>query len=121
MTGVTDHDRNIDVERLWTTEAAATRGAPPEALIELAEQRAGDGQIRDLTNRDFGMEALEELADTRNYLLWWVEQIIAKGGNIPAGAQLVRIISDVLAEVVVAFDAVSEVRDAQALRELGAR
>lgn len=73
-----DEPRDLAHERLLTLEAsqysrigASERAAISEALSSFAEQRAGAGPWRDFhsNRRDFDLEALEEVADLRMYLL----------------------------------------------------
>lgn len=72
----TDEPRDLAHERLLTLEAsqysrigASERAAISEALSSYAEQRAGDGPWRDFRGRSFDVDALEEIADLRMYLL----------------------------------------------------
>lgn len=73
----TSRPRNVELEREFTREAA--RGVcDPSALIQYAEARAGQrreyGQTTlVLGGRDLLQEARAELADGRNYLVWWLE------------------------------------------------
>lgn len=72
--------RSLDVEREITREAG--RGyIDPTAIITHAETRASRLHAEHVTNpmlvaadRDWLQEAKEELADTRNYLAWWIEE-----------------------------------------------
>lgn len=73
-----DEPRDLTHERLLTLEASqysrigsAERAAISEALSAYAEQRAGDGPWRDFHSgrRSFDVEALEEVADLRMYVL----------------------------------------------------
>jgi len=69
--------RDLRRERFLTLEAsqfvtgigAADRQRVSDALSEFAEQRAGDGPWRDFQARDFSIDAAEEIADLRMYLL----------------------------------------------------
>jgi hypothetical protein len=75
MTRIDQH-RDPALEERWTDLAAARAGADcPERLTACAATRADRGPVRDFTTRDFGLEALEELADARNYLVWWLQQL----------------------------------------------
>jgi hypothetical protein len=65
--------RDVAFERRETVLAAGR--APSAALIAFAEERAGTSDVRDVHRRDFGREVLEELADCRNYLVWWMGQL----------------------------------------------
>jgi hypothetical protein len=68
--------RDLGFERA-IVEGAATGRATPVAVADLnafAEQRAGTGPVRDHERRDMRRETLEELADARNYLVWWRTQ-----------------------------------------------
>lgn len=97
--------RNLDHERDWTHKIGRLQGVPVDELIALSEQRAGTGDVRDLETRDFGREALEELADTRNYLLWWMEQIAqSSSGSFSERADLITTISRALGNTASAFD-----------------
>lgn len=69
-------ERNRLFEREATREIASTLGASIDDLNMLAERRAdqyGD-EFPDPT-RNLELDALEELADCRNYLLWRIESI----------------------------------------------
>lgn len=92
--------RNVDRERADTIAAAAPMfRASAMSISAYAEQRAGTQPIRDHQTRDFATEALEELADARNYLVWWRQQPAAQ----PAALAL---IDTALAAVVDAYDAI---------------
>jgi hypothetical protein len=73
--------RDISFERRWTALAASTVHADGARLSDFAEARAGTEPVRDQATRNFAREVLEELADARNYLVWWIEQIVAGGGR----------------------------------------
>lgn len=71
-------DRDLGIERDWADHACRRLPAADLArLNDFAEQRAGHAIVRDLKARDFATEVLEELADARNYLAWWDQQIAA--------------------------------------------
>lgn len=57
--------RDLDRERELTAHL-------PPSLNIFAEQRAGTADVRDHATRDFALEVREELADARNYLVWWM-------------------------------------------------
>lgn len=58
----------------WEREmtAAALAGyMDPEPLVAYAEARILPGPLKDFGGRDWVREALDELSDCRNYLVWW--------------------------------------------------
>lgn len=67
--------RDVDQERRWTADAAtfAQYVADPDraaaALSAFRERRMGDGPWRDVSQRSWRTEALEEVADLSAYLL----------------------------------------------------
>lgn len=61
--------RDVELERALTLQASKAAGVKCVVLSHFAEQRAGAGDVRD-PDRDLALEALEELADARNYLVW---------------------------------------------------
>jgi hypothetical protein len=66
--------RDIGLEADFTEFSGNVCGAAPgvaDQLSAFAQQRAGDGPIRDPARRDMAREACEEIADGRNYLVWW--------------------------------------------------
>jgi hypothetical protein len=67
---MTDLDRDLVVERALTSAAGNDQPVAALELSEFAEDRAGTGPVVDVEQRDFALEALEELADARNYLVW---------------------------------------------------
>jgi hypothetical protein len=69
-------ERNLAAERHRVLRAVPSDlQIAARALDRFAAQRAGDRPIRDADGRDFATEVLEELADARNYLVWWAEQL----------------------------------------------
>lgn len=96
--------RNLALERQWTAEAARVGGTTSEALSTMAERRAGPGSVSDIDMRNFGHEVLEEIADARNYLVWWLEQVARGSRRHPhLTGELTIAISRTLAAVTVAF------------------
>lgn len=72
--------RNRDFERRATREIAGALGVDIEALIAFAERRAdhfeGDyGHDFPDLSRNLEQEALDELADARNYVVWRLDAI----------------------------------------------
>lgn len=69
------HPRDPRFERELTAHAARMYGVADADLSDFAQQRADThgGPTVNL-DRDFGREALEELADARNYSVWWLQQ-----------------------------------------------
>lgn len=101
---MSDHLRVLEFERQVTRDAAARAHAiPPTRLIALAELRAGGAPVRDIETRDFGRELREELADGRNYAVWWIEQMGLCHPNTPVYADVVGAIGRSLAATAVAF------------------
>lgn len=104
--------RDLARERAVTDDAALPRlVAIAGRLSDFAEQRAGDGPVVDAEDRDFALEVLEELADARNYLVWWIDRFAAADGAAASARAA-------LAAVVVAYSAVL---DAQQLGRAPAR
>lgn len=68
--GHTQHLRDVAHERAFTAAAGALIGRSPIGITKLAEARAPLDPIRDFPFRDFALDALEELADCRNYIVW---------------------------------------------------
>lgn len=66
--------RDRERERELTLQAAALERATAHRLVAFADQRAGDGPV-ELEDRDLTLEALEELADARNYIVWRLRQL----------------------------------------------
>lgn len=84
-----DQPRNVQDEREIT--ALPFEGAMPWALVNMAEARAPEEPVKDVTGRDFCQETLEELADARNYLVWEIQKLEERGpvaGTSPARARL---------------------------------
>jgi hypothetical protein len=98
------------------TIATVDRRLEPAAqrLSDLASYRAGPAPIEDLDGRDFDRETIEELADARNYLLWWRRQanrLAAEAGDDVTAARVRRAdehLAEALAAVVAACHAVDE-------------
>lgn len=101
---MSDHPRVLEFERQFTRDAARTMSAvPPDRLIILAERRAGYSPVRDIEGREFGRELREELADARNYALWWIEQMGLCHAASPLYADVVGAVTRSLAATAVAF------------------
>ena len=109
--GAAARPRDVAFERAWTTQAAESVRVRADELIAFAELRAGHGPVRDLLTRDMGREVREELADARNYLVWWALQ--ASCQREPDG-ELTALIAGALQPVIVAFDWASRARLRQA-------
>ena len=105
--------RDLEFERERTTEAArALTAVAPERLITFAELRAGSAPVRDLETRDFGREVLEELADARNYAVWWQRQLMLYAPDDPdLHIGLSVAISWTLAHTAVAFQHANQARE----------
>lgn len=102
--------RDIGFERRWTALAAASVHADGARLSDFAEARAGRGPVRDLAMRQFAREVLEELADARNYLVWWVEQVIAAGEHDELSGEITEAIGQALAAVALAYEHATRAR-----------
>jgi hypothetical protein len=107
--------RDIDRERRLTELAAATAGVEAAHLCGFAEGRAGTAAVRDHATRDLATETLEELADARNYLVWWHQR-----PRPTADDALELAIHHALATVALAYDQVRYVQDLE-LRHAEAR
>lgn len=96
-----ERQRDIENERALTDLAGQAVGLDrtvADSLTAFAEQRARPGPI---VERDFVTEALEELADCRNYLIWGAQQAAARTTedgepNDSEYAQLLTALSHVL-------------------------
>lgn len=62
--------RDVAHERAFTAAAAGLLERSPVPITQLAEQRAPLDPLRDFPWRDLHEDALEELADCRNYTAW---------------------------------------------------
>lgn len=102
--------RDLAFESMWTMMAAATVSVDPERLIAFAEQRAGDGPVRDMATRDFGREVIEELADARNYLVWMAAQLAGSDDRGELAGLINEALGGALASTVLAFDRAERVR-----------
>lgn len=102
--------RDFAFERSWTEQAAASAGATSDRLIAFAELRAGDGPVRDAAARNFGREVVEELADARNYLVWWAEQVVRSASLDELAGELSEAIGECLAAVSVAYEKAERAR-----------
>jgi hypothetical protein len=100
-----DSSRHVELEREWTIDAARTvAAARPDALIRLAELRARGDVVRERESSNFGHNVLQELADARNHLVWWLEQIThAPGGDGELAGELTTHIASALAAVTLAY------------------
>lgn len=74
-----------------------------KALNEFADQRAGAAPIRDLLTREFDRETLEELADGRNYLCWWAQQVEQLAETPSVGDEIKHEIGLALGAVALAY------------------
>lgn len=67
-------DRNVDFERTATEQYA--HGMDVDELIRFSQARAdAHGPTRPARPQGLRREVLEELADARNYLVWWLQAI----------------------------------------------
>ena len=62
-----------------TLVAARQAGVDGRALDAFARARKMPGLVKQHATRDFHQEVAEELADARNYVVWWMEQERAAG------------------------------------------
>jgi hypothetical protein len=62
-----------------TRVAARQAGVSGEALNAFAIARKMPGVVKQHVTRDFYQDTAEELADARNYIVWWMEQSRAAG------------------------------------------
>jgi hypothetical protein len=103
--------RDIAFERRWTSLAASTVHADGARLSDFAEARAGRDPVHDLANRNFARETLEELADARNYLVWWLEQLAtAPGPPDELAGEISEALGMALAAVASAFEQTTRAR-----------
>jgi hypothetical protein len=65
---------DLEFEHEATRVAARQAGVRGDAINAFATARKMDGPIIRHTTRDFLQDTAEELADARNYLVWWMEQ-----------------------------------------------
>ena len=96
--------RNIPLEREWTAAAAKELGAAAERLSAFADSRARPGPVDLANGRDLELEAAEELADARNYLVWRLEELETIGHDSIRGHVRRRRLRRVLALTALAFD-----------------
>ena len=68
-------NRDLVTERWLILEAAKAYGFDGADLADLAMGRAGVTDVRDLHDRDFGLEAVQEQADSLNYSTWGIAQL----------------------------------------------
>ena len=67
-----ERPRNTRFERMVTRMAASIK---VDSLNRMAEARADKfGPLRPKPCRDLRREVMEELADARNYLVWWIQE-----------------------------------------------
>jgi hypothetical protein len=96
--------RDIGFERRWTAQAAATVHADGNRLSDFAEARAGRAPVRDIATRNFAREVLEELADARTYLVWWLEQVVHAGGADELSGEITEALGQALAATALAYE-----------------
>jgi hypothetical protein len=65
---------DLDFEHEATRVAARQAGVNGDGLNAFATARKMVGPVSEHLTRDFRQEVAEELADSRNYLVWWLEQ-----------------------------------------------
>lgn len=70
-------ERDVQLERDITLQAAKVAGVDPWPLIRFSESRIADGPI-DLP-RDWDREFLEEMSDARNYSCWAIAELQMQG------------------------------------------
>lgn len=102
---MTDLHRDSVFEEHFTREAARSVGMPPDGLYHMATARAHPGPVLMKNGRrNLILEAREELADCRNYLVWlaWWEVQHERGELLPWLGRAV-------AAVVVAWHALDDV------------
>jgi hypothetical protein len=82
--------RDVDLERRFTREAARAVGVDPEPFITHAEARILPGPLTDVERREWYDEARCEFSDSRNYFCWKAQDMIASGrtDNLPAVGEL---------------------------------
>jgi hypothetical protein len=103
--------RDIGFERRWTALAASTVHADGTRLSDFAEARAGRGPVRDISTRNFAREVLEELADARNYLVWWIEQLAtAPGPPDELAGEISEALGQALAATALAYEHATRAR-----------
>ena len=103
--------RDIDFEREWTTQAAASLGVDASRLVAFAERRAAvSAAIDGMPARDFGAESLEEAADWRNYLVFWLQQIQAAPEYSELDGDITAAIGQAIAHVAAGFEHVEQAR-----------
>lgn len=96
-------ERDIRLEHEMTAAAARDVGANPDRLSDFADRRARPGPVL-CAGRDLELEAAEELADARNYVVWRLAQLEQLGHDSIRLHARRRRISRVLALVALAFD-----------------
>lgn len=105
--------RDVAHERRWTLQAAAMANVATgvaQRLVSFAESRTLPGPLRDFGMRRWAHEALEELADTRNYLCWWsLAVVLGDDGNELVG-EISEHIGQALAGVIVVYHHVEQAR-----------
>lgn len=103
--------RDISFERRWTTLAASTVHADGSRLSDFAEARSGRDPVREIATRNFARETLEELADARNYIVWWIEQLATAGGpDDELSGEISEALGMALAAVASAFEQTTRAR-----------
>jgi hypothetical protein len=91
-----------------TAQAADAAGVKSVVLTRFAEGRARPGAVLEPVGRDLSMEALEELADARNYLVW---RAAAEWRSPHPNEDILADISEALVHVVRAFDTTMRLHD----------
>lgn len=113
--GPTEHvpmpgQRDLGFERRWTAQAATSVHADHERLSDYAEARAGSGPVIDLDSRNFAREVAEELADARNYLCWWAQQLAARDDHQELAGEINQEIGQALSAVALAYEHAARAR-----------
>lgn len=100
--------RNVPLERRLTLNAAVRAGVRWVVLTHFAEQRAKPGPVVEPPGRDLALEALEELADARNYLVW---RAVSELRRPAPDGDVGVLVQDALTHLAAAFDVVVRLHD----------
>lgn len=101
--------RDIQLERELTRQAAErAQVTDVDGLSAFAEARAGHGPVRGAPDRDLMLEAIEEFADGRNYVVW--EMVEQYRDPDTMNIDVLAALGDALRSSAVAFDALTRAR-----------
>lgn len=100
--------RDVALERRLTLQAAERAGVKCVVLAHFAEQRAKPGPVLEPPGRDLVVEALEELADARNYLVW---RTASEMREPEPDGQVAALVGEALEHLVRAFDVTMRLHD----------